>query len=64
MTCPHAQSKWVGIVSNNPHPPITGAHMSQVTCARESCIKRAISEVAGFTNQTARLYTYEELRAS
>lgn len=64
MTCPHAHSKWVGIVTNNPSVPISGPHYSEVTCARDICIEKAIRRASAATNQTARLWTYEELRAT
>jgi hypothetical protein len=61
MTCPHAPSKWIGIVTNDPSGR-SAPHYSEVTCARQTCIDKAIRSAAGATNQTARLYTYEELR--
>jgi hypothetical protein len=63
--CKHAPSKWVGIVTNqDPRIPqnYSRALCARSTCGREECVAAAIKHVAGETNETARLYTYAEIR--
>jgi hypothetical protein len=61
IPCPHAASKWVGIVTDSLDFKSPGPHMSVVTCERDVCVSKSIAKVAGHTNNTARLYRYEEL---
>ena len=63
VPCNHAPTSWVGIVTADPTFKSPGAQMSVVTCGREACIAKSITKVAGYTNKTARLYTYAELNS-
>lgn len=62
--CPHAQSSWVGIVTNDPTGKASKAHMSEVTCGRSVCVDKAVKRVEKFTRESARLHTYAELRTT
>lgn len=61
--CPHAPSKWVGIVTNqNPKLPLDKGrpHASIAICARDECNRAAGRWVVDTTHEPAMYFPFED----
>lgn len=56
--CNHSSSAHIGFVTNNRENDISRPMSGRTVCSRPDCIKNAISDIAGRTNETASLYPF------